>query len=136
MTYKVAFTIDDGCKEKEHIAIVNADSSFEAIRKLEQHIVLGYDEYIPHITAEPIKSVKDILYCSHKCVTVDIKNLPKKFSFKSNINHSVDRYHAEEKANAYVVTTDDTSCSWRYDKTEMHEHLLNGDFVIIKEESK
>lgn len=135
MIYKITFTIDNGCREEQHIAIVNADSSFGAIHRLEQCIVLGYDEYIVMAKAEPIEN-GSIIYCSYKCrPLVDIKNLPKEFNFKSNINPLNILYHATERENDYVVTSDG-GCLWYFDKAEIHRSLLTGDYVIIKEELK
>ena len=61
-------------------------------------------------------------------VNVKIKNLPKEFDFKSNINHMGLIYHAKEMDDGYMVTTGD--CLWRYNKEKFHKHLVRKDYVI------
>ena len=64
---------------------------------------------------------------------VDIDNLPKEFNFKSKINTLVNMYHAVEREDDYLVTSD-SGCMWHFDKAEIHHYLLKGDYVIIEEE--
>ena len=62
----------------------------------------------------------------------EIKNLPKEFDFKSNINTIGLIYHAVEKLNCYVVTHEDSE--WVFDKSEFRKNLLNGDYYLVDEE--
>ena len=58
----------------------------------------------------------------------EIKALPDKFDFKSNINPLDIIYHAVKKDHCYEVTGDD--CIWTYDEEDIHGHLMNDDYVI------
>ena len=62
----------------------------------------------------------------------EIKNLPKEFDFKSNINPYGLTYHAVEKESYYVVTTD--RCEWKINKLDFRKNLLNDNYVIKQEE--
>lgn len=62
----------------------------------------------------------------------EIKNLPDEFNFKSNINPLVDMYHAVKTKDGYVVKSKDGYGPWDFSKSEMHHHLIKGDFVIVK----
>ena len=61
---------------------------------------------------------------------VDIKNLPKEFNFKSNINHYGILYHAKETEHGYIVTCDCSDCKWNFSKQEIRRKLFNNDYVI------
>lgn len=63
-------------------------------------------------------------------VNVRMKNLPKEFDFKSNINCMDLIYHAKEMDNCYVVTVDDCACV--FDKEDVHKHLVKKEYVICK----
>lgn len=66
--------------------------------------------------------------------TEDLKNLPKEFDFKSNINTFGLLYHAEDKGDYYKVTcVGDLDCSWEFDKKSFYRDLLRGNFVIDEE---
>lgn len=62
----------------------------------------------------------------------EIKSLPKKFDFKSNINPLGITYHAVEKEDCYIVTHYDSK--WEFTKSEMRKGLLNGDYHLVNEE--
>ena len=64
---------------------------------------------------------------------LDIDNLPKKFNFKSKINLVVKMYHAVEEDDGYRIISDG-GCIYYYDKEEILDYLLKGDFVIIEKE--
>lgn len=61
----------------------------------------------------------------------DIKNLPKKFNFKSNINPFDIVYHAKETEHGYIVTCDSVDTSWFFTKTDIRKKLLKNDYVIV-----
>ena len=61
-------------------------------------------------------------------VDVRMKNLPKEFNFKSNINPVPYIYHAKEMDNHYVVTVDD--CEWRFNKDDFHKHFVKKEYVV------
>lgn len=63
-------------------------------------------------------------------VHVKIKNLPKEFDFKSNINPYGLTYHAKEMDDRYIVSTD--RIEWNYSKERLHNHLIKKEFVICK----
>ena len=67
MFYKVSFTIDNGCRYDQHIAVVSADSRTEAFYKVSKYVEskLGYDESMQYIGIVPIEK-DDILYCDYK----------------------------------------------------------------------
>ena len=77
----------------------------------------------------------NIIYCPLDGRMLFVDNLPKEFKFKSNINTLVSWYHAVEKEDCYVVTSD-SGCMWNFDKDEIRGHLLKGDYEIIEEETK
>ena len=62
----------------------------------------------------------------------DIKNLPSKFKFKSNINPYGLIYRAEEQKHGYIVTCEDNTSRWDFSKKEMHRRLLDNDFAICQ----
>ena len=61
-------------------------------------------------------------------VNVRMKNLPKEFDFKSNINPYGLIYHAKEMEDMYVVSTD--KCSWNFNKQHFHNCFVRKDFVV------
>ena len=63
---------------------------------------------------------------------LDIKNLPKEFNFKSNVNVYGIVYHAIEQEHGYKVTCDAGANEWDFTKEEMHRSLLSGDYEIIR----
>lgn len=63
-------------------------------------------------------------------VNVTMKNLPKEFDFKSNINPLGLTYHAKEMDDQYVVTTD--NCQWVFNKEEFHKCFVRKEYVICK----
>lgn len=67
-----------------------------------------------------------------KIKVADIKNLPKRFNFKSNINPYEIIYHATEQRHGYKVTCDANSCKWDFSKEEMYKKLLDNDFEICQ----
>ena len=60
----------------------------------------------------------------------DIKNLPKNFNFKSNINPFGIVYCAEETKHGYKVTCDTNKRGWEFSKTEFRRRLFDGDYVV------
>ena len=60
-------------------------------------------------------------------VNVRIKNLPKEFDFKSNINPYKPSYHAKETEDGYVVDE-----KWHYSKDEFHKYFVRKEFVICE----
>ncbi len=63
-------------------------------------------------------------------VNVRMKNLPKEFDFKSNINPLDLTYHAIEIDDIYVVTTGEDQ--WVYNKEEFHKCFVRKDYVVCK----
>ena len=63
-------------------------------------------------------------------VNVKIKNLPKEFDFKSNINPFGFIYHAKEMDDYYVVTVEKSS--WRINKERFHNSFVRKEFVVCK----
>lgn len=61
-------------------------------------------------------------------VNVRMKNLPKEFDFKSNINPLGLAYHAKEMDGHYFVTTGD--CEWRINKDNFHKHFVKKEYVV------
>lgn len=75
-----------------------------------------------------------LAYEYNRCMTVaDIKNLPKEFNFKSNINTYGIIYHAVEQKHGYRVTCNVGTSEWDFSKEEMHRNLLSGDYEIISQ---
>ena len=108
----------------------------EAIAEYQKanHIIGGdidpLDEfYLGELEEKLIQHIEK--FCA-KQPRVDISNLPKEFNFKSKINPVVKMYHAVERENEYLVTSD-SGCVYHFDKDEIHHHLLKGDYVIIEE---
>ena len=62
----------------------------------------------------------------------DIKNLPKEFNFKSNLNPCEIIYHAIERKNGYKVSCDVVKSEWSFTKEEMYNNLLNGNYEITQ----
>lgn len=61
-------------------------------------------------------------------VNVRMKNLPKEFDFKSNINPLGLIYHAKEMDDYYLVTIYD--CEWRINKDNFHKHFVKKEYVV------
>lgn len=61
-------------------------------------------------------------------VNVRMKNLPKEFDFKSNINPFGFTYHAKEMDDWYVVSVDGTE--WNFSKERLHNHFVKKEFVV------
>lgn len=96
----------------------------------------GYDYSMGTLeTPTPLFDIDDLEdYCDVDDDSGFIANLPKEFNFKSNINTLVSMYHATETEKDYVVTAD-SDCLWHFSKSEIHQCLLNGDYVIVEEET-
>lgn len=99
------------------------------------HIISGdidpFDaEYLDQLEEQLEQHIERI--CA-KQPKVDIDNLPKEFNFKSKINTLVNMYHAVEREDDYLVTSD-SGCMWPFDKAEIHRYLLKGDYYIVEEE--
>ena len=62
-------------------------------------------------------------------VNVRMKNLPKKFDFKSNINTRF-IYHAKEMEDYYIVTVGDSGTEWRFSKQKVHNRFVKKDYVL------
>lgn len=60
----------------------------------------------------------------------DIKNLPKKFNFKSNINPFGIIYCAEETKHGYKVTCSTNERGWEFTKAELRRNIFNGNYMI------
>lgn len=63
-------------------------------------------------------------------VNVKMKNLPKEFDFKSNVNPLGLTYHAIEMDEIYIVSTDGSV--WDFDKQDFHNHFVRKEFVVCK----
>lgn len=63
-------------------------------------------------------------------VNVKMKNLPKEFNFKSNLNPMGLTYHAKEMDDRYVVSTDEGRASWNYNKEKFRKHFVRKEFVV------
>lgn len=66
-------------------------------------------------------------------VNVKIKNLPKEFDFKSNVNPLGLTYHAMEMDNEYVITSDSNiygSNVYNYEKQRFHNCFLRKEFEV------
>lgn len=61
----------------------------------------------------------------------DIKNLPKKFNFKSNINPFDILYHAKETEHGYIVTCNSSDARWYFTKAQIRKKLRNNEYVIV-----
>lgn len=64
-------------------------------------------------------------------IVEEIKNLPKEFDFKSNINRVAKDliYHAVEEKHRYVVTAD--GHTWTFPKEDFRRSLWCNDFTIV-----
>lgn len=63
-------------------------------------------------------------------VNVRMKNLPKEFDFKSNINTLGLIYHAKEMDNYYIVTVDKSK--WNFNKENFHKYFVRKEFEVCK----
>lgn len=61
-------------------------------------------------------------------VNVKMKNLPKEFNFKSNINPLGLIYHAKEMDYCYLVTVDKSN--WNFNKEKFHKYFVRKEFEI------
>ncbi len=61
-------------------------------------------------------------------VNVRMKNLPKEFDFKSNVNPLGLTYHAIEMDEIYIVSTDGSV--WDFDKQDFHNRFVRKEFVV------
>ena len=100
----------------------NIHEFFEAIQKLIDKGILRK------------RNCDGLAYEYNRQMTVsDIKNLPKEFNFKSNVNVYGIVYHAIEQEHVYKVTCDVGANEWSFTKEEMHRSLLSGEYEIIRQ---
>lgn len=59
----------------------------------------------------------------------DIKKLPRKFNFKSNIDTYGITYHATERLTCYKIN--DGNYQWKVDKQTLRRALRRGDYEIV-----
>ena len=67
MTYFVDFTVDNGCREDKHVAVVAAESIGEAMHKFYQFIdpKLKYDEVVATAGFTALSEESGVLYCDY-----------------------------------------------------------------------
>lgn len=68
MIYLVEFIIDNGCREDNHIAIVKAENTGEAMFKFNQYIdsKLKNDEIVTESRFTTLKEASNIVYCNYE----------------------------------------------------------------------
>lgn len=68
MTYFVDFTIDNGCREDKHVAVVVAESMGEAMHKFYQYIdpKLKYDEVVATAGFTALSQESGVLCCDYE----------------------------------------------------------------------
>ena len=113
----------------------------------------GHDEHIEsaknhHIWALGSKTDEESTYYEllsdeHRTFANMCKNMareleaevefPEEFDFVSHINPEVVIFHAKANGDTYTVTCEKGYHSWRFFKKEVHEHIFNGEYEIVKE---
>lgn len=68
MIYIVEFVIDNGCTTTNHIAVVRAENTGEAMFKFNKYVdsKLGYDEVVSESRFTNVTDKETVLYCDYR----------------------------------------------------------------------